>query len=405
MMGDSLPSSHQHGFCPQHGTDTATTTIFALVNRLIERKKKVILVTLDMSAAFDLLDKSILIPKLRAHGFPERVIAIYNDFLSDRKAVVQVGESISEPFDQEVGCVQGSPSGPLLFSLLVNNIYEALQLGKIVCYADDSYLIFEGDSWDEVCKIASTETTCVMDWLQDVGMVVNSLKTEAMYFSKHDQVGLKIQVASSEIQVGTTMRVLGVMFDSKLSWGSHITHISNIVKKKIHALRKISTDLNPSELLGIAHGSIYSVLYYAAGTWLNGGLQEKHLRRLKVLSNSTLQIVFGKRRQECSTLELHSLANMLTPSQMALYHPGCFLQKVLAVKAPRDLYTLAMSQVSYKERTKTTMVTKNWTSKVGLSRFPNNAHEAFLLTNGEISQEKISTFKKKMHVANLSKVD
>jgi hypothetical protein len=27
-------------------------------------------------------------------------------------------------------------------------------------------------------------------------------------------------------------------------------------------------------------------------------------------------------------------------SQMALYHPGCFLQKVLAVKASRDLNTL-----------------------------------------------------------------
>jgi hypothetical protein len=72
-----------------------------------------------------------------------------------------------------------------------------------------------------------------------------------------------------------------------------------------------------------------------------------------------------------------------------------FLQKVLDVKAPRDLYNLAMSQASYKERIKTIMVTKNWTSKVGLSRFPNNAHEAFLLTNGEISQEKISTFNKK----------
>jgi hypothetical protein len=63
-----------------------------------------------------------------------------------------------------------------------------------------------------------------------------------------------------------------------------------------------------------------------------------------------------------------------------------------------------MSQVSYKERTKTTMVTKNWTSKVGLSRFPNNAHEAFLITKGEISQENISTFKKKMNVANLFSV-
>ena len=133
-----------------------------------------------------------------------------------------MGESLSEPIDQEVGCVQGSTSGSLLFSLLVNNISEALNLGKIVCYADDSYLIFEGDSWDEVCKMASEETTNVMDWLQDIGMVVNSSKTEAMYFSKHDQDGLKINVASSEITVGTTMRVLGVMFDSRLSWEIHI---------------------------------------------------------------------------------------------------------------------------------------------------------------------------------------
>ena len=80
-------------------------------------KKKEILATLEMSAAFDLLDKSILLPKVRTHGFPERIISIFDDFLSDRKAVVRVGESISAPFDQEVGCVQGSSSGPLLFSL------------------------------------------------------------------------------------------------------------------------------------------------------------------------------------------------------------------------------------------------------------------------------------------------
>jgi hypothetical protein len=30
------------------------------------------------------------------------------------------------------------------------------------------------------------------------------------------------------------------------------------------------------------------------------------MRRLKVLSNSTMQIVFEKRRQECNTLELNS---------------------------------------------------------------------------------------------------
>jgi hypothetical protein len=59
----------------------------------------------------------------------------------------------------------------------------------------------------------------------------------------------------------------------------------------------------------------------------------------------------------------------IAQSKMALYHPRCFLQKVLNVKAPRDLHTLAISQVSSKEKTKTTMVTKkldfeSWTLKI-----------------------------------------
>jgi hypothetical protein len=76
------------------------------------------------------------------------------------------------------------------------------------------------------------------------------------------------------------------------------------------------------------------------------------------------------------------------------------------VKAPRDFYILAISQVSSKERNKTTMVTKNWTSKVLLSRFLNNAHEAFLLcSQRKRFLRKNVNIHEKMHVAILSKVD
>ena len=54
--------------------------------------------------------------------------------------------------------MQGSPSRPLLFSLLVNNVAVAFNLGKKFCYADDSYLIFEGDSWDEVFKTVGIQS-------------------------------------------------------------------------------------------------------------------------------------------------------------------------------------------------------------------------------------------------------
>jgi hypothetical protein len=71
------------------------------------------------------------------------------------------------------------------------------------------------------------------------------------------------------------MRVLGVIFDCKMSWEAHINNISSNIKKKIHALRKMSSDLNHSGRLSVAHGSNYSVLYYAAGTWLNDHLSIK----------------------------------------------------------------------------------------------------------------------------------
>jgi hypothetical protein len=58
------------------------------------------------------------------------------------------------------------------------------------------------------------------------------------------------------------------------------------------------------------------------------------------------------------------------------------LQKVMAVKAQRDVCNHAMSQA------KITMLTKNLTSKAGLARFPNNALGDILLTNVDISNKK-----------------
>ena len=53
----------------------------------------------------------------------------------------------------------------------------------------------------------------------------------------------------------------------------------------------------------------------------------------------------------------------------------------------------------------TTMVTKDWSTKIDLSRFPNNAHESLMLIKGNISEEKPMTFKNNLHVAIISIFD
>jgi hypothetical protein len=170
-------------------------------------------------------------------------------------------------------------------------------------------------------------------------MVVNTSTTESIYFSKQDQ-NLEEDVSSCKIKVGITMRVYDAIFDSKMSWEAQI-NISSNIKKNVYAMRKISSDLNHSERLSVAQGSIYSALYYAAGTWPNDNLSIKLKRILKCLSNSTLRIVFSKSIMDCDTQKLHSLAHMLTPAQMTFYSPGCFLQKTLATKLPVKLYEMA----------------------------------------------------------------
>ena len=84
-------------------------------------------------------------------------------------------------------------------------------------------------------------------------------------------------------------------------------------------------------------------------------------------------------QHSCHFLEPWLILPERVTAKVALFQPGCLLQKVLAVKDPGDLYTLAMSQVSYKERTNTTMVTKDWSTQICLSRFPKNAHETLLV--------------------------
>jgi hypothetical protein len=131
-FGHALPSPFQHGFRRNHSTTTAALTIQNNIARALDKKKKVVVVSTDMSAAFDLLDKEILLPRMAKLGIPQNLIQIYDDFLSNRKAFVQCNQSSSEDFNVPFGCVQGSPSGPYLFTLLVDGISEYLSDVNIV---------------------------------------------------------------------------------------------------------------------------------------------------------------------------------------------------------------------------------------------------------------------------------
>ena len=73
------------------------------------------IVLLDLSAAFDLVNCSILLKKLELYGLKSDFVQWIKCYMSNRKQAVWVDHILSDWLDVDVGVPQGSILGPLLF--------------------------------------------------------------------------------------------------------------------------------------------------------------------------------------------------------------------------------------------------------------------------------------------------
>ncbi len=395
QFGDSLPSSFQHGFRKNHSTSTAALTVQNIIAKALDKKKKVIVVSTDMSAAFDLLDKDILLPRLQKLGIPSSLCSIYKEFLSNRRAFVQCGESRSEEFDIPVGCVQGSPSGPYLFTLLVDGIADHMSDISMVAYADDMYFVYEADTWEEVSAMASQNTKKAMEWLKNSGMVLNSSKTEAAYFSNRELTNPpKIEIEGVQIATKSEIKVLGLVFDYKMSWEAHIGKLLREANSRTQAIRHIQPHLSSKECMNVAHGLFFSKLYYCSSVWLTDMLSKSLLKRLTSSSNACLRAVFGYRIKDISTSDLHKQADILSPFQRAYYDKAVMFWRIINNCEPRELFMDLLLQGSHNKRQKIFHLQQSNIEKVGKFSFANRLNDIIPLLSDSWLDESERLMKK-----------
>ena len=81
---------------------------------------------LDMSAAFDVVNHSILLSKLELYGFDENTLKWMKNYLSNRSQAVYIDGALSKFLPVKIGVPQGSILGPLFYILFTNDLPETI---------------------------------------------------------------------------------------------------------------------------------------------------------------------------------------------------------------------------------------------------------------------------------------
>ena len=93
---------------------------------------------LNLSQAFDTLDHTILLSKLKHYGINGISYNLLSTYLTNRKQYVQFKSSCSEMLDTQYGVPLGSILGPLLFVIYINDFQNASKVCQFIMYADDT---------------------------------------------------------------------------------------------------------------------------------------------------------------------------------------------------------------------------------------------------------------------------
>ena len=108
---NGLYGNVQSAYRKDHSTETALLRVQNDIIRAIDSHKDVVLVLLDLSAAFDTVNHQILLQRLGDNfGICSTALNWFTSYLTDRKQCVAIGDAVSGFHTLDCGVPQGSVS-------------------------------------------------------------------------------------------------------------------------------------------------------------------------------------------------------------------------------------------------------------------------------------------------------
>lgn len=241
--GNSLLDSAQYGFRKGLSCEIALNTMIDDWRWALDKSEDVLAVFLDLSKAFDTVDHSLLLLKLKRYGFGTGALGLMSNYLDNRYAITRYNGNASKPELVKVGVPQGSVLGPLLFIIFMNDICFLDVSSKLGLFADDTSTYNSHRDIDILVKSVVEDLKKISEWLLKNRLIINWAKTNAILFNHNQRKNTQlthIDFDGNNIPIVKEARLLGVLIDDKLKFDKHIGSVCRRVSAKTHLLRRFA---------------------------------------------------------------------------------------------------------------------------------------------------------------------
>ena len=308
LVKNGLKEKMQSAYTQHCSTETALLRVQNDILQEIDNNKAVILVLLDLSAAFDTIDHKIMLQRMETRsGIVGSALDWFKSYLTGRSQKVHIFGVSSEPSNLSFGVPQGSVLGPKMYVDYTSPLGAiARKYGlNLHIYADDTqlYLSFSPKSPEELRDTIMKIERCVAEiicWMKKNMLQLNVDKTEILVFGTRHMLSklgdITVKIGESSIPTSTSARNLGVIFDSTMSLSLHVTAVCKQAYNQIRNIRKIRKYLTVDATKTLVHALVMSKLDYANALLI--GLPKVLIKKLQRVQNTAARLITGTKYRE-----------------------------------------------------------------------------------------------------------
>ena len=295
---NNLTEKFQSAYKSGHSTETALVRVVNDMLNAIDNGNLSLLTMLDLSAAFDTIDHSILLERLQtSFGIDGTPLKWIKSYLSDRQQKVKIDTDYSKEVPIMYGVPQGSVLGPLLFTMYIYPLADVITNHEFPyhLYADDTQLYPSMQS-NNVNHMTDNLSKCTDDiniWMSANKLKMNNEKTEILLCGKNTKLksvhNKSIKIGDDVIDFTNKVKNLGVYLEQTLTMDQAVSHVRKCCYLELRKIAHLRPYISQDATIKLVLSFVISRLDYCNSLFYN--MTHENIQKLQLIQNHAARLV------------------------------------------------------------------------------------------------------------------